>query len=342
MGYNPDALPGPSNPHQVQHLQAVAVAHPNIALIKYWGKRNFPNNRPAVPSLSITLDSLRTDTAIRFDPELGSDSVRLNGEPDPKTAARVTACLDVLRSRAGNRVFAHVETRNNFPTEAGLASSASGFAALVAAADRALGLDLPRDELSRIARRSSGSAARSLYGGFVEMPLADAGEAAYPLLDADQWPLSVVIAVTATGTKSVGSSEGMERTARTSDYYEAWLASAGGDFAEGRDAVLRKDFQRLARVSEKSCLKMHALMLSAEPGLIYWNHATVSCLHAVRALRDQGVEVFFTMDAGPQVKAVCTSGDRPRVAQTLGSVPGVVKVLECSLGPGAKVIEATA
>jgi diphosphomevalonate decarboxylase len=320
-------------------LQAAAVAHPNIALVKYWGKQDAPGNRPAVPSISITLDTLRTDTTVRFDPDLASDTVSLNGQPDPKTAARVVACLDALRNRAGSQLFACVETRNNFPTHAGLASSASGFAALVAAADRALGLDLPRDELSRIARGSSGSAARSLYGGFVEMPLAGDEEAAYPLLGADQWPLSVVIAVTATSAKAVGSTEGMERTARTSDYYQAWLGSAGRDFAEARDAILRRDFQRLARVSERSCLKMHALMLSADPGLIYWNSASVSCLHRLRTLRHDGVEVFFTMDAGPQVKAVCAPSERNRVAAALASEPGVVQVLECGLGPGAKVTE---
>lgn len=323
-------------------MQAAAVAHPNIALVKYWGKQDLPGNRPAVPSISITLDSLRTDTAVSFDPALDADTLSLNGRPDSKTVVRVSACLDAMRTRAGSRLFAHVDTRNNFPTHAGLASSASGFAALVVAADRALGLDLPRDELSRIARRSSGSAARSLYGGFVEMPLAADGEAAYPLLDGDQWPLSVVIAVTATSAKAVGSTEGMERTARTSDYYRAWLDCAGRDFAEARDAILGRDFERLARVAERSCLKMHALMLSADPGLIYWNSASVACLHGLRALRDEGVQVFFTMDAGPQVKAVCTPGDRRRVAGALASIPGVLQVLECGLGPGAAVTEPAA
>ena len=318
-------------------MQATAVAHSNIALVKYWGKRDGPGNRPAVPSLSVTLDSLRTETSVSFDPDLGSDFLLINGLRDAGSEARVTACLDLLRRRAGRREFARVETRNNFPTGAGLASSASGFAALVAAADHALGLNLSRQELSCIARGSSGSAARSLYGGFVEMPLAAEEESARPLLDAAEWPLSVVIAVTATGTKSVGSTEGMTRTALTSDYYQAWLEAAEGDYLEARDAVLRRDFSRLARVSEKSCLKMHGLMLSADPGLIYWNEASVSCLHRVRGLRDQGVEVFFTMDAGPQVKVLCPPDHRERVAAALEAIPGVVRVIRCALGPGARV-----
>lgn len=322
-------------------MQAAAVAHPNIALVKYWGKQDAPGNRPAVPSISVTLDSLCTHTSVRFDPALSADSFTINGARDAQSAARASACLESLRTRSGRSEFACIETRNNFPTGAGLASSASGFAALVVAADRALGLNLGRDELSRLARRSSGSAARSLYGGFVEMPLDTEEETAYPLLEEGEWPLSVVIAVTATGAKDVGSTEGMARTARTSDYYGAWLAAAERDFRDARDAILHRDFAGLAGVSEKSCLKMHGLMLSADPGLIYWNEASVACLHRIRALRAQGVDVFFTMDAGPQVKAVCPPTCRDKVAESLAAVPGVSQVLQSGLGAGARVVEET-
>lgn len=320
-------------------MQAAAVAHPNIALVKYWGKQDKPGNRPAVPSISVTLDSLSTYTQVRFDPGLARDSLSINDREDEASASRVTRCLDAFRALSGRDEFAAVATRNNFPTGAGLASSASGFAALVVAADRALALNLPREELARIARRSSGSAARSLYGGFVEMPLDPDEETAYPLLDAAQWPLAVVVAVTETGAKTTGSTEGMQYTARTSDYYRAWLAAAETDFLEARDAIGQRDFQRLARVSEKSCLKMHGLMLSADPGLIYWNQATVACLHRIRELREQNVAVFFTMDAGPQVKAVCLHQYRARVADSLASLPGVVDVLESGLGPGARIVD---
>jgi diphosphomevalonate decarboxylase len=320
-------------------LQATAVAHPNIALVKYWGKQDRPGNRPAVPSISVTLDSLVTSTRVRFDPGLESDDFLINGGRDEKAGLRARRCLDEFRAQSGRNLFAAVETRNNFPTGAGLASSASGFAALVVAANRALSLNLSRGELSRIARRSSGSAARSLYGGFVELPLAEEEETALPLLGAQDWPLAVVVAVTEAGTKNTGSTEGMERTARTSDYYRAWLASAGPDFTAARGAILERDFQRLARVAEKSCLKMHGLMLSADPGIIYWNQATVACLHRVRELQAQEVAVFFTMDAGPQVKAVCLPEYRARVAACMASVPGVVDVLESGLGPGARIID---
>lgn len=318
-------------------MQAAAIAHPNIALVKYWGKQDKPGNRPAVPSISVTLDSLHTLTRVRFEPRLAADAFTIDGREDQRSASRVSRCLDVFRARAGCREFASVETRNNFPTGAGLASSASGFAALVVAADRALALNLPRDELSRIARRSSGSAARSLYGGFVEMPLDRDEETAYPLLSAEQWPLAVVVAVTETGAKRTGSTEGMAHTARTSDYYDAWLRAADADFRKAREAILSRDFPSLAAVSEKSCLKMHGLMLSADPGLIYWNQGTVACLHRIRELREEGLAVFFTMDAGPQVKAVCPADHRARVAESLASLPGVLNVLESGLGPGARV-----
>lgn len=320
-------------------MQAAAVAHPNIAIVKYWGKQATPGNRPAVPSISVTLDSLYTYTHVRFDPDLAADSFSINGHADDKTAARVSRCLDVLRARAGRDELAAVQTQNNFPTGAGLASSASGFAALVVAADHALSLNLPRAELSRIARMSSGSAARSLYGGFAALPLGADDEAACPLLDAGQWPLSVVIAVTATGAKHTGSTEGMAHTARTSDYYQAWLDAADTDFQAALAAIEARDFNRLARVGERSCLKMHGLMLSADPGLIYWNPATVACLHRVRELRGEGLAVFFTMDAGPQVKAVSLPEHSARVAESLASIPGVMDVLESGLGPGARIVD---
>jgi len=322
-------------------LQASAVAHPNIALVKYWGKQDCPGNRPAVPSLSVTLDTLYTRTRVHFDTHLEADTFAINGKADADSASRVGACLDMLRRHAPGAPPAAVETWNNFPTGAGLASSASGFAALVVAADRALGLGQPRAELARLARRSSGSAARSLYGGFVEMPLDPEDETAYPLLDPAEWPLAVVIAITTKDTKSVGSTAGMERTARTSDYYDAWRDAAWRDFSEARQAVADRDFGRLARISERSCLKMHGLMLSADPGLIYWNEATVACLHRVRRLREDGEAVFFTMDAGPQVKAVCLPESRTVVAEALRGVPGVSDVLECGLGPGAYADETT-
>ncbi|HET7586580.1 MAG TPA: diphosphomevalonate decarboxylase [Gammaproteobacteria bacterium] len=323
---------------------AAAQAQPNIALIKYWGKRDIDLNLPAVGSLSITLDSLWTRTRVEFDEAYERDELRLNDAENPAETARVSACLDLLRARAGVDWRAHIDSRNNFPTGAGLASSASGFAALVRAAAAALDLQLDERELSILARRGSGSAARSIFGGFVEMAIGerDDGEDAYaqPILSAADWPLTVVVAVTSRRAKSIGSTDGMEQTRRTSPFYREWVATAPDDLAAARQTVLARDFEALAALSEYSCLKMHGLALAARPGLLYWTGATVECVHRVRALREQdGLGVFFTVDAGPQVKAICLPGDAERVATALADVPGVEDVMTSALGKGARTIE---
>lgn len=322
---------------------ATAQAQPNIALIKYWGKRDLALNLPVVGSLSITLDRLWTRTQVVFDDALEADRITLNGREDAKQLRRATACLDLLRARAGIRTRANIVSTNNFPTGAGLASSASGFAALVLAGDAALGLGLSRAEQSVLARRCSGSAARSIFGGYVEWAhgqRADGEDSvATPILDAEAWPLSVAVAITSTAEKAIGSTEGMNRTADTSPYQQAWIDTQEADLAEARAAIAARDFERLATISEYSCLKMHALALAAKPGLLYWNAATVAAMHVVRGLRAKGVPVFFTIDAGPQLKAVCLPAAAADVAAALREVPGVLNVVETGLGGDARVLD---
>jgi diphosphomevalonate decarboxylase len=236
-------------------VQATAVAHPNIALVKYWGKRDVERNIPAVGSLSITHDGLTTTTTVRFDPELERDKFFLGGRETSRMTDRVVACLDRIRRHAGAGSHAVVESDNDFPTAAGLASSASGFAALVVAANAALGAGLDPSQLADLARQASGSAARSLFGGFVELELTPEGP--YPteirqLLEPSAWPLSVQVAVTDPGPKAVGSTEGMLTTERTSPYYSAWVESSPADLLEARAAVDRRDFEALADISESS------------------------------------------------------------------------------------------
>ena len=321
--------------------RATARARANFALVKYWGKADARLNVPAVGSISITLEALWSDTDVEFDERLAADELSLDGQRRADQLAKVSACLDLLRARAGIRTRARVTSSNNFPTGAGLASSASGFAALVTAAAGALDLKLAPRELSVLARRGSGSAARSLYGGFVEMHAGHAPDGAdsfaEPLLRADEWPLEVAIAITAMSEKEVGSRSGMERSAVSSPYYAAWVATQGGDLRTARDAIRARDFAALAEVAERNCFKMHAAALAATPPLLYWNGATVECVHAIRRLRASGVPVFFTIDAGPQVKAICLAEARPRVEVALREVPGVLDVLASRLGPGAEL-----
>jgi diphosphomevalonate decarboxylase len=326
--------------------QATAQAQPNIALVKYWGKRDDQLNLPAAGSLSITLDALHTRTTVRFDDSLAADEVVFNDRRDDLQTRKISAFLDLFRARADTRAHACVETANDFPTGAGLASSASGFAALTLAADRALQLQLPARELSVLARRGSGSAARSIFGGFVEMAAGtrDDGKDAFaaPVLDATAWPLNVVVAITSRAVKDTSSRVGMDDSRRTSPYYRAWIATANADLDAAREAVRTRDFARLADVSEASCLAMHAVMLATRPGLVYWNAATIDCIHAIRDLRRQGVAVFFTIDAGPQIKAVCLPAHVDAVTAALRDINGVEQTLVSGLGEGASIIEADA
>ena len=318
-------------------MQAVATAHPNVALIKYWGKRAAVGNLPATGSLSLALGGLSTETLVRFEAGRQGDRVLLDDREDTETSARVTACLDLLRSEAGVKDGAVVESRNDFPTGAGLASSASGFAALVVAAASALGLQLPLARLAEIARAGSGSAARSLLGGIVLLKNRGATTDCTQLAAPADWPLEIVVAVTATGQKAISSRQGMALSEQTSPYYPAWVESHAADLEAGLAAVRNRDFFALAELAEHNCLKMHAVMLSTRPPLIYWTPATLACLQRVGTLRAGGVPVFYTIDAGPQLKAVCLPEAASEVAAALAAVDGVHQVLRSPLGEGARL-----
>jgi len=318
-------------------MRAVAVAHPNVALVKYWGKRARAGNLPATGSLSLVLGGLATETSVRFDPALALDRVLLDGREDAETSARVSACLDELRREAGVRTRAVVESRNDFPTGAGLASSASGFAALATAGAGALGLHLGGQRLAEIARLGSGSAPRSLLGGVVLLTNRDATTVCEQVAAPADWPLEIVVAVTTTGPKETSSRTGMALSEQTSPYYDAWVQTHEADLAAGLAAVRTRDFATLAELAEHNCLKMHAVMLATRPPLIYWTPATVACLHRIQELRRDGVPVFFTVDAGPQVKAVCLPHAADDVAAALGGIPGVLRILRSPLGEGARL-----
>jgi len=323
-------------------MRAIAEARTNIALVKYWGKRDEPLNLPAVGSLSLTLDGLTTRTEVRFDPALAADALVLNDSPSTgKPLARVAAFLDLVRARAGLKQFAQVTSHNDFPTAAGLASSASAFAALALAAARAARLDLDATQLSELARRGSGSAARSVFGGFVEMARGERPDGSDAVARAlGEWDVRMVIGITSEGMKATLSTDGMRHTSETSPYYAAWLATQPDDLAAARDAVSRRDMAALGETAERSCLRMHASALAARPGILYWSGATVDAFHVVRALRADGVGVWFTNDAGPHIKALCAPADAPRVERALAAVQGVVRTITCAPGAAARVVEA--
>jgi diphosphomevalonate decarboxylase len=323
-------------------MQATARAPSNIALIKYWGKRDIALNLPATGSISVTLDALATTTTVVFDEARASDEIRLNGMPAGPAARRITRFLDLIRSEYGVTAHAHVETENDFPTGAGLASSASGFAALALACNEALDLGLTRYDLSALARRGSGSAARSLIGGFAEMlpGTADDGSDAYAiqLADPGHVPLTMLIAITSRSPKAVGSTEGMQRTQRTSPYHPAWVEATTHDLDAMRDAIGDAVLEEIGLLAESNCLRMHASMLGARPPLLYWNPATVAVMRAVWDLREEGCGAWFTIDAGPQVKVICAPQDTARVEGALRATAGVTDVLAAEPGEGARIV----
>jgi diphosphomevalonate decarboxylase len=318
-------------------MHAVARARSNVALVKYWGKRDLASNLPATGSLSLTLDRLTTRTEVRFDRARRDDVLLLDGRSETGQALeRVTRLLDLVRARADLRAGAAVTSVNDFPTAAGLASSASGFAALAAAAARAAGLRLSLDELSDLARRGSGSAARSIHGGFVELGMS--GIAAPVVAPADFAP-RVVVALTSGSSKPIGSTTGMQETAATSPYYEPWVRTHAADLEAARDAVAGGDLEALGAIAEASCLKMHAAALAARPAIVYWSGITVELMHRVRWLREGGTPAYFTIDAGPQVKVICHSQDAIGVADELTRVHGVLRTITCAPGAGVEIIE---
>jgi diphosphomevalonate decarboxylase len=330
-------------------MKAVAVAHPNIALSKYWGKQRTPGNYPAVPSISITLAGLATRTEVEVVPDLVSHTVSLLGgvaarapgaSPLDPTAggSRAETLLETVRAASKEKGFARVATENDFPTASGLASSASGFAALAVAAVKAYGLDWDDAQVSDLARQASASAARSVFGGFVELESPPATEgmllAAKPLAPADHLDVRMIVCVTTNAPKRTSSTEGMIQTAEKSPYYRAWLETAPRLFSEMRAALLAKDLEKLGDLMEQSSFAMHACALAS--GVSYISAATLDVLDAVRELRRAGKGAWSTMDAGPHVKVLVPARDAEAAAAVLGAVPGVIRVIVAKPGPGPR------
>ncbi|MGD0678057.1 MAG: diphosphomevalonate decarboxylase [Polyangiaceae bacterium] len=322
--------------------EASVVAHPNIALSKYWGKREGRGRFPAVPSLSVTLAGLATRTRVRFDDALEEDRLTLNDSvvvgPERERAVEL---LDRVRAVTRDARKADIVSTNDFPTASGLASSASGFAALALAAVRAADLDWDAPRVSDLARRSSASAARSVFGGYVELasaplhPPDDHFLAAHSVAPADHLPIVVFVCVTTEQPKAIGSTDGMRLTLTHSPYARAWLDEAPRLHGRLREALLGRDFPEVGRLAEASALAMHASAMAA--GVVYWTAATLDLLAAVRSMRAGGIDAFATIDAGPHVKVLAMPCDAERLRAALPAVPGVRRVVETRPGEGARV-----
>lgn len=286
---------------------AETYAPANIALVKYWGKRDEALNLPVASSLSISLGPLGSH--VRLAPsDSPADRIFLDdAELPPATsfASRATAWLDLVRP-APSFAF-ELRARNTVPTAAGFASSASGFAALAKAADALFGWNLPQKSLSILARLGSGSAARSLADGFVEWHAGERpdGMDSYGTPLPDRWAtLRVAACVLSSKEKPVGSREGMRRAVQTCPFYSLWPATVERDLATLRAAIAARDIALLGATAESNCLAMHALMMATRPPILYFLPETLETVRAVWAARADGVPVWFTMDAGPNVKLV--------------------------------------
>lgn len=318
-------------------MQATACAYSNIAFIKYWGNRDHALRLPANPSLSMNLGGLYTRTTVRFRDDLDADQATVDGQAlRGASLARISAHLDYARRLAGCTSHAEVISHNNFPAGAGIASSASAFAALSLAAAAALGLQLSERELSAYARLGSGSAARSVPNGFVAWHMGSDHASSYAesIAPADHWQLTDLVAIISTAHKAVGSTEG-HQLAESSPLQAARVATAPARFAECVQAVLSRDFERLARLVELDSDMMHAVMQTSTPPLLYWLPPTVAVMHRVRELRAQGVGVCYTIDAGANVHCLCLPEAVERVRAELLAISGVREVREAQAGGAA-------
>jgi diphosphomevalonate decarboxylase len=321
-------------------MKATAQAHSNIAFIKYWGNADEALRLPANPSISMNLAGVETVTTVEWREDLGQDTLMINDAPaDAKATERVARHLDAVRARLGVVLKANVSSRNNFPMGAGIASSASSFAALTVAAVSAAGGQLSERELSCIARLGSGSASRSIPGGYVEWQTGETHEESFAFQVAPEahWDLVDVVAIISTGHKEVGSREG-HGTALSSDYQAARVAGATDRLERCKAALFERDFGRFAAVVEQDSNMMHAVMMTSQPPLFYWQPASLVVMDAVRRWRSEGLSVCYTLDAGPNVHCLTTAQDADEIERRVTALSGVQRVLRAPVGGGAVVL----
>ena len=318
---------------------ATAVAHPNIAFIKYWGNRDDEIRLPQNGSISMNLGDLTTRTMVTFDSSLPRDTFDLNGIRQGGAALhRVSQHLNLIRGIRGFSAPAHIFSESNFPAGAGLASSAAAFAALTVAAVRAAGIEMTEKDLSRLARRGSGSAARSIPAGFVEWLRGDTDADSYAMsiAPADHWELVDCIVILDSNHKATGSTEG-HRLAQSSPLQQARVKDCERRLENCRGAIRHKDFDALARVIELDSNLLHAVSMTSNPPVFYWLPATIEVMQSVINWRQAGLPVAYTIDAGPNVHVICDASSFTRVHDKLTSQPGIQRVLCSKVGNGTNL-----
>lgn len=311
-------------------LKATALAHPNIAFIKYWGIKDEGERLPANDSLSMNIGCLSTRTTVEYDSRLSSDSLVINGQAvNGEALLRVHRFMDRIRSMTDQSLFAHITSENNFPIGAGIASSASGFAALALAGTAALGFDLQERELSGLARFGSGSACRSIPGGFVEWRTdTNTSESyAFSIAPPDHWKLADCIVILSEAHKPVGSEEGM-RNAASSPLQEARIKDSSRRMDLCRNAILNRDFDALSTITELDSNMMHAVMMTSNPPLFYWHPQSLALMKTIKDWQNEGLPVTYTLDAGPNVHVICIQEVMGEIIRKIHQIPGIIDVLK--------------
>ncbi len=322
-------------------MKATAVANANIALVKYWGKRNKELILPFNSSISMVCDGLHTKTTVEFG-DYDEDSIKINNEELQKDEKDVLGHVERIRKIAGINKKAKVISEANFPVAAGLASSASGLAALTLAASKAAGLDLSERELTMLARQGSGSASRSISEGFGIWNKGEKEDGtdsfAETIAPKAHWPeFRMIACIVSEAKKATSSRAGMSQTVKTSPYYEGWLKTIDQDIENMKEGIKKKDFTLVGSTAEANALKMHATMITTDPSIIYWAPGTMEIMHSILQWREEGLESYFTMDAGPQVKILCLEKDLEEIQKRLSNL--VKKTIVCKPGDGARLTE---
>lgn len=323
-------------------MNKVTVKSPaNIAFIKFWGKKDSKLNLPFNNSISMNLSDCYTITSVEFEQNLKKDKIfvgKQNLKGDKRD--RVVRILDLVRKMAHKNVYARVNSKNNFPSEAGIASSASAFSALALAASRSIGLNLPERELSVLARLGSGSASRSINDGFSEWRVGKSSDTSYSFSIANPnfWDLRDLVVITTKAAKKASSTEG-HFLATTSPFFKTRQNILKKRTFQLRSALLKKQFKKFGELLEEEAIELHIIAMTSKPAIYYWNQGTVEVMATVRGLRDKGILCYYTVDAGPNVHIICLGNNENKIKQVLSRLSGVIKIISNKACKGARIIE---
>ncbi|MBG9986383.1 diphosphomevalonate decarboxylase [Facklamia sp. DSM 111018] len=312
-------------------------AHTNIALIKYWGKRNQELILPVTSSLSLTLEAFYTQTQVEFSDQFANDQFILNGHPQSHEATtKVSHYVDLFRRTAGVTLPVKITSDNYVPTAAGLASSASAFAALACACNDALDLNLNPHELSIMARQGSGSASRSLFGGFVEWEKGsgeDSNSSFARPFDSADWDIAMIALVLNHQSKKFSSRKAMQHTIETSPFYKLWPEEVAKDLELIKSAIKQKDLKQIGEIAEHNAMKMHATMLAANPSFTYFESDSLKAMELIKNMRHNGLTCYYTMDAGPNVKILCPYSQSQQIKEQLLHYFDESQIIISQVGP---------